>query len=775
MNCWWRFSLWIWWITVANGFPSFNTLSYYETLDYDPSLLRNQHHRAVRSAADEDHGRVRLYLTAFNRSFISSLSHAKGVFGKSVKFMVDGVKTDEYDPRTFYGGQLEGEPGSRVRGHIMDGVFAGVIHSVKGTFHVEKAHKFFSGPQKFHSIIYRDVDVAFPEQLSASSCGVKGRLMEQLSSRASQAIPLHDDKNMVYGTDRFSRLKRQVNSQRLFCPIRVAADHLFLASVGGGSVVNTMSQIAAIISDVQDIFAATDFNGDGNADSVQPVIVSLEVLQQGMSGYRYGAPSIEVNDFLDLWSQENQSDYCLALLLTHRDFRDGVLGLAWVAESSGGNRGGICERGVQLAAGVRFLNTAIVTFLNYGRTQPQSVSTVTIAHEFGHNFGSNHDPAGTCSPGGSQGNFIMFPQATDGALTNNKLFSSCSINEIRRVLDTESGCFTQTEAFCGNGILEEREECDCGRMCQSDVCCDDDCHLTTGSQCSSLEECCNSTCQYSPPDRRCLPQTECGEASFCTGNSGTCPAPIPRRGNGLCNNDRNVCIDGVCAGSICITMNATDCQCSISAGNPESTLCHVCCRVGSGPCESSFELFDEGQEREAGRSCNNFDGYCSNESPPRCVLVDNERTLDDLLDIFNINTLNAIAAWLQVYWYVPVAVVAIIAIFIFLLHITYRKRKPIKKGINRVRRSTIRRQQQQQVTSTPSNARARRPAANPRSRPGHREISQGEGERRLKQFFPTADYETMVSVMRAARSESKAVQRMIELGYPLCKLPLPQS
>ena len=105
-----------------------------------------------------------------------------------------------------------------------------------------------------------------------------------------------------------------------------------------------------------------------------------------------------------------------------------------------------------------------------------------------------------------------------------------------------------------------------------------------------------------------------------SGNSGTCPAPIPRRGNGLCNNDRNVCIDGVCAGSICITMNATDCQCSISAGNPESTLCHVCCRVGSGPCESSFELFDEGQEREAGRSCNNFDGYCSNESPPRSII-----------------------------------------------------------------------------------------------------------------------------------------------------------
>ncbi len=43
------------------------------------------------------------------RSFVSSLTHARGVFGESVQFLVGGVKTDEYDPRTFYGGVLEGE------------------------------------------------------------------------------------------------------------------------------------------------------------------------------------------------------------------------------------------------------------------------------------------------------------------------------------------------------------------------------------------------------------------------------------------------------------------------------------------------------------------------------------------------------------------------------------------------------------------------------------------------------------------------------------------
>lgn len=40
---------------------------------------------------------------------MSSLSHAKGVFGADVKFMVGGVETTEYNPMTFYGGKLIGK------------------------------------------------------------------------------------------------------------------------------------------------------------------------------------------------------------------------------------------------------------------------------------------------------------------------------------------------------------------------------------------------------------------------------------------------------------------------------------------------------------------------------------------------------------------------------------------------------------------------------------------------------------------------------------------
>lgn len=41
-----------------------------------------------------------------------------------------------------------------------------------------------------------------------------------------------------------------------------------------------------------------------------------------------------------------------------------------------------------------------------------------------------------------------------------------------------------TEAFCGNGILEDGEGCDCGTMCDDDICCDGiTCTLVGGSNC----------------------------------------------------------------------------------------------------------------------------------------------------------------------------------------------------------------------------------------------------------------------------------------------------
>lgn len=60
---------------------------------------------------------------------------------------------------------------------------------------------------------------------------------------------------------------------------------------------------------------------------------------------------------------------------------------------------------------------------------------------------TQHDPE-QCTPGGEDGNYIMFARATSGDKRNNNKFSPCSLKAIEPVLNAKArstkGCFTGT-------------------------------------------------------------------------------------------------------------------------------------------------------------------------------------------------------------------------------------------------------------------------------------------------------------------------------------------
>ena len=61
-------------------------------------------------------------------------------------------------------------------------------------------------------------------------------------------------------------------------------------------------------------------------------------------------------------------------------------------------------------------------------------------------FPVQHDPAGTsCAPGGSSGNYIMYPSATDGSRPNNNRFSECSVKDMGATIENNGGCFLKRE------------------------------------------------------------------------------------------------------------------------------------------------------------------------------------------------------------------------------------------------------------------------------------------------------------------------------------------
>ena len=164
-------------------------------------------------------------------------------------------------------------------------------------------------------------------------------------------------------------------------------------------------------------------------------------------------------EFLSQFSKFNYHEYCISMLFTYRDFPAGLAGLAW--------RGSACSE---------TLNTGFITFLNNNLESEEKDNIITLAHEMGHLLGATHVDGTNC---GERDDYIMSPTGTNHVYP---VFSQCSIEAIHKVLREKrfAGCFKevprgrqQEVGFCGNGILEGFEQCDCGMHYEKcwDPCC----------------------------------------------------------------------------------------------------------------------------------------------------------------------------------------------------------------------------------------------------------------------------------------------------------------
>lgn len=449
------------------------------------------------------------------------------------------------------------------------------------------------------------------------------------------------------------------------------------------------SLVAQHIKAVNHIYENSDFGGvRGLKFIVQRLRINDTTACDGAkrTSNPFCQPNIDVSNFLNLNSQFNHNDFCLAYIFTYRDFSGGTLGLAWVASTSGAS-GGICEKYKSYTENVngrqvqtkRSLNTGIITFVNYNSRVPPKVSELTLAHEIGHNFGSPHDFPADCRPGGPQGNYIMYSSATSGERSNNNKFSSCSIRNISSVLhailsaDSKDNCFeVDNGPFCGNKIVEEGEECDCGYNAQecTEQCCvprevsvDMDyggsrsCQRIRGKECSPSEgPCCGDECTFAGREKMCRQETECSHSQTCDSTQAMCPEPAPKPNMTECNNGTQVCMNGKCGGSICMKYNMEECFLTAKTGAKPEDMCEVACQQIEQPntCRRTSEIPEmrhmSGLKLRPGSPCNEFLGYC--DVFQRCRPVDAEGPLARLKNtLLNQRTLTTIKQWAITHWW----------------------------------------------------------------------------------------------------------------------------
>nr|KAF6459949.1 hypothetical protein HJG59_000304 [Molossus molossus] len=182
--------------------------------------------------------------------------------------------------------------------------------------------------------------------------------------------------------------------------------------------------------------------------------------------------------------------------------------------------------------------------------------SVVMAQLLGISLGLTYDDNYNCFCPGTA--CIMNPQAIRSHGV--KYFSNCSMDGYNRVVSqpefkclqnqTVSNMARQSSDTCGNGRVDNEEQCDCGtpEQCTFKRCCNPtSCTLIGAAECGSGACCDNKTCVFHERGHICrISKDPCDFSEYCSGTNEFCVADLKSADLEPCNNKTAFCYKGIC-------------------------------------------------------------------------------------------------------------------------------------------------------------------------------------------------------------------------------------
>ncbi|XP_026177068.1 disintegrin and metalloproteinase domain-containing protein 9 isoform X3 [Mastacembelus armatus] len=403
-----------------------------------------------------------------------------------------------------YRGFVQDMEGSSVAMSICGGL-RGVMHLTNDSYGIEPLD---SAPGQH--LVYRLQDVTSQPR----ACGTPHEHEHSNATEHAQYEP----KEILH--TQHSRMKRAVLHQTHYVELLVVVDNDRYNYMNRNETV-VREEMVRLANFVDSIYMQLN---------IRVVLVGLEIwTQQNLISTEGGAG--EVLSRFTQWREKElvpRRRHDSAQLVLKKSFGQ-TAGMAFISTVCSRSHGG----GINV-----FTNNNVAAFASI------------VAHELGHNLGMNHDDGRSCTCPAAA--CIM-----NSGATGSKNFSSCSSDDFEKmILLTGGTCLLNvprpdeaySAPFCGNGLVDVGEECDCGsqKECAKDPCCEyQTCKLKAGAQCA-YGECCHN-CQYLPGGTVCRSsRDECDLPEYCNGSSSFCQSDFFVQNGQPCRNQQAYCYNGKC-------------------------------------------------------------------------------------------------------------------------------------------------------------------------------------------------------------------------------------
>ncbi|KAG7462997.1 hypothetical protein MATL_G00190660 [Megalops atlanticus] len=479
-----------------------------------PYLLHKGERRPVSHLQSMGHpATLQLLIEAEGEQLILTVEKNEGLFAShytETHYLEDGsaVTTPQnFTVNCYYHGEVQGHRHSDVSLSTCAGL-RGFIALESKTFVLEPAFN----PDNGTHLIYRGEGL----HLSSGTCGHGHNISAAFPDSTGNAFPSFS-----------TRHKRHTQKSTKYVELIIVADNREFQKQGK-DVERVKQRLAEIANYVDKFYRALN---------IRVALVGLEVWSDVDKCSITQDPFTTLHEFLD-WRKLKllpQRPHDNAQLVSGVYFQGTTIGMAPImsmctAEQSGG--------------------------IVMDHSDNPLGAAVTLAHELGHNFGMNHDTPERgcgCRMTVDRGGCIMTPSTGYPFPT---VFSSCSKKDLAASLEKGVGmCLFNVPEIkvlyggqkCGNGYVEEGEECDCGELeeCMNPCCNATTCTLKGDAVCAH-GQCCED-CKLKPAGTPCRESSNsCDLPEFCTGSNPHCPANVYLHDGHACHNVDGYCYNGIC-------------------------------------------------------------------------------------------------------------------------------------------------------------------------------------------------------------------------------------